>query len=166
MKGRRFEIFFAKSVTRDPDFKILEWTSDKGFEQGIYVASNGHPDFVFVYQDNFKIAIECKYRSKAVSASDDLYSWGSSYQIQRYSKFGSERKIKVLLALGICGNPQEPESCYLAEISHLKSRSTLHEFNNRQQQYVVSEGAITDYGVCQATVAQALRQYIRKVRGW
>lgn len=171
LKGRQFEIFFAESVLQDSDFKILEWTSDKGFEQNIYVVSNGNPDFIFEFQGSFQIAVECKYRSVPLRRSDDndsgaRYSWSSQSQAQRYSKFSHDRKIKVMMALGICGDPQDPDSCYLTDITHLSSLSDLVKFGDRGDQCAIRERLISGYGVNRATIASALRQYISEVRGW
>ena len=70
LKGRLYEICFAKNLLNDPDFEILTWVSDKGFKNGIRVKSNGDPDFLIQYKRKHALAVECKYRSKTFKTEE------------------------------------------------------------------------------------------------
>ena len=49
VKGRLFELFAANIWNEDNDTTIEDWTSDKGIFEGVYVKSNGNPDFLLSF---------------------------------------------------------------------------------------------------------------------
>lgn len=137
LKGRQYEIFFAQLVDRKEGFKILEWTSDKGFEKGIYVEANGNPDFIIGYGENVKFAVECKYRGGTVydrtSSGRTMIGWATSKQGQRYSKFSQDRSMPVFLALGFLGNSSDPRHNYFVEINELLNKSEYLWIKNKDK---------------------------------
>ncbi len=126
LKGRKFEIFFAKQLLQDPDIGIIEWTSDKGFESNIYVKSNGNPDFLICYRKSFYFAVECKYRGGFFfkDKAESRISWSSAWQTNRYARFSEERKVPVYIALGFKGEPDQPEKNFFCSLSTLIHRSS------------------------------------------
>lgn len=145
LKGRKFEIYFARQILENPDMEILEWTSDKGFENGIRVKANGNPDFVIGYKQQ-KFAVECKYRSSHFRRNgvQDSISWCSSWQNQRYRQFGEERGIRVYLALGCHDLPEQPQLTYFVEHQTLIDLSKPVTINNNDQ-LLVSQARISRY---------------------
>ncbi len=124
LKGRKFEIFFAKQLLEvSNDFEILQWTSDKGVENGIKVKNNGDPDFLISYKGQKQFAVECKYRGGLFDPDEDVkprrVSWGAEYQAKRYKLYQRENRVPVFVALALKGEPDLPEKCYLVELKQL-----------------------------------------------
>ena len=127
LKGRLFEIFIVKRFKDVPNLELLEWTPDKGFEHEVPVKSNGNPDLVYRWKNQYEFAIECKYRTEP----EDIFKenlgpaidWANVSQIRRYTKFGEERNIPVWIGIGVSGPPDSPDHIYLCEITQLLNTS-------------------------------------------
>jgi len=118
VKGRLFELFTA-NIWKENKVTIEDWTSDKGIFEGIYVKSNGNPDFLLSFSGK-KVAVECKYRGKRYfSLNGDKESWlplDREGVIARYYKYKKEEDIEVFLLFGMEGTANNPESLYLLRI--------------------------------------------------
>lgn len=141
LKGRLFEIYFAKSLVTDSKFEVLRWTSDKGFENGIKVKSNGDPDFVIQYNNELVFAVECKYRSNFYGEeTPSKVEWGSSRQAQRYKDFQQEHKVPVFVAAGVKNKPDNPKHLYLVALNYLSqvSNGRYWKDNKKKQKQEVA----------------------------
>ena len=131
LKGRKYELRVARSL-HNQGYTFLEWTPDKGFEEGIYVKSNNNPDLV-VAKNSHVIAIECKYRSKyfmkRVRKYRDEISWASILSANFYAEFSERRNLPVFLALGFKGNPESPDNEYLIPLDIATSLSSDRIFD-------------------------------------
>ncbi len=150
LTGRLYEIFFAKSLLEDSNFEILHWTSDKGFEHGIKVKSNGDPDFLLRYSNDLVFAVECKYRSNYYAKQNPKkIEWGKTWQAERYMEFQLEKKIPVFIAMGLEGTADNPRHNYVIVLDYLKKNSDgLYWNNNKEkntQQQVVLLSKVFDY---------------------
>ena len=150
LKGRLYEIFFAKSLLENSSFEILRWTSDKGFEHGIRVKSNGDPDFLIQYGADLIFAVECKYRSNYYAKQKTKkIEWGYTWQCDRYKAFQHEENTPVFLALGLEGKPDKPKHNYLVSLDYLDSKSYGHHWqnneNNDEQQVVLMTDVFDRY---------------------
>lgn len=124
LKGRKYELFFVNELLNSSDFEILRWTPDKGFENGIYVKSNGDPDLLIQYQKKLIFAVECKYRGRFYKGnSPPKVDWGYCAQAERYDEYGKEEKVPVFVAIGISGNPDKPKYNYLVPLDRLVQKS-------------------------------------------
>ncbi|WP_196160720.1 hypothetical protein [Reinekea sp. G2M2-21] len=149
LKGRLYEIHFAKSLLEDLKFEVLSWTSDKGFENGIVVKSNGDPDFIIQYNQELTFAVECKYRSNFYARKKPLrIEWGDTWQAERYLEFQRTRQVPVFVAVGIEGPPDQPVHEYLVALDFLYEKSEGCHWNNdrsNSEQQVVDQATIFDY---------------------
>ena len=132
LKGRKYELHVARSLHAQ-EYTFLEWTPDKGFEEGIYVKSNNNPDLV-VAKNGCTIAIECKYRStyfmiERVKVHHDEITWASTYSAEFYAEFSQKRDIPVFLALGFGGNPESPDNKYLIPLDMALNLSSDRAFD-------------------------------------
>jgi hypothetical protein len=133
LKGRLYEIFFAKRLLENSSFEILRWTSDKGFEQGVKVKSNGDPDFLIQYGADLIFAVECKYRSNYYAKQKPKkIEWGYTWQCDRYKAFQHEENTPVFLALGLEGKPDKPKHNYLVSLDYLYSKSDGYHWQNNE----------------------------------
>lgn len=132
-KGDEFEKYIMRKLSQNKYFTVKEATSDKGFDVGVYVEANVHPDFVVEFnwkekKINKLFAVECKWRQSLFSG---YFCWASLNQIQRYEKFSSERQMPVFLALGLGGSPSDPEKFYIIPLDDV--RGDVKEFQGRKQ---------------------------------
>lgn len=138
-KGDEFEKYILKKLSQNKYLTIKEVTADKGFEVGVWVEANTHPDFVVEFNWNGRkisklFAVECKWRK---SLFRDCFCWASWNQIQRYEKFSSERQMPVFLALGLGGSPSDPEKLYIVPLEEV--REDVKEFRGEKQGMITVE---------------------------
>lgn len=125
LKGRLFEICIAEMLTKVSNFKLLEWTPDKGFGKKIFVASNLNPDFVVANSEGKKFSIECKYRGmfRKINRMSEAVSWSKVKQSDRYLQFSKDRNIPVWVALGIGGDAASPHLISIAPLKEITASS-------------------------------------------
>lgn len=152
LKGRQFELFFARQMVQNPLVEILEWTSDKGVENNIKVKSNGNPDFVFVHKTGYMFAVECKYRNVAFEKDNvKRISWATTWQAKRYIKFSNDRSIPVFIAMGRGPLATNPESVRFLDIHQLISKSDEVEVTLKDgkvsSQFMIPERQLSEYSI-------------------
>jgi len=150
LKGRLYEIHFAQNLLADEKYEILSWTSDKGFENGIRVKSNGDPDFLVQYDNHFTFAVECKYRSQFYMQEErNRISWAETWQAKRYQKYQHEKTLPVFVVMGIQGEPSKPKHEYFVKLDDLIHLSTGEFWGNDkskpEQQVVVQRSIFNAY---------------------
>lgn len=138
LKGRQFELYFASEMTRKYGATIQEWTSDKGIGEGIYVASNGNPDFVFRTALGHKISVECKFRSIAYKDEGvEKISWAQDWQAERYQRYAQNAGVPVFLAIGFGEDSSSPNSVSLFELNELIELSDSVVVKDRGNQLMI-----------------------------
>jgi hypothetical protein len=136
VKGRLFEIFSARIWNDSYRTVIKDWTPDKGFKEGIYIESNGNPDFVIhIKEKNINISVECKYRSKFTVTNFNkqkiFTNLDKNKKIERYKNYQQKSGIKVYILLGIEGVPENPKYLYLVPLDELdNTKINYSEFDN------------------------------------
>lgn len=158
VKGRLFELFAAFIWDKDPRTTIEDWTSDKGFNEKIYVKSNGNPDFVVSHTETYKVvAVECKFRSrfsKDKKSNEAVFTHvGEEKKINRYRAYQTEKEIAVFILLGVGGSAEQPNNLYLLTLDDINSIRTKDndKFDNvrtvrkRLEPYKISEYELIDY---------------------
>jgi hypothetical protein len=129
VKGRLFELFAATIWDGDYRTEIDDWTPDKGFNENIYIKSNGNPDFVVSFMDSSNVvAVECKFRSRFNKAI--FVSFAEEDVINRYKKYEAEKNITVFILLGVGGLAEQPENLYLLTLSELDEIKHIDGFYN------------------------------------
>lgn len=132
LKGRQFEIYFAKLLTKNCDIEILEWTSDKGTQNNLTVASNNNPDFLFRYDNRIDFAVECKYRSKLFgdyNINKERIDWTNIRQVEHYVNYGKNHSVPVFVAIGLEGQATQPKQTFLIPLDQLTELS--YEYSKR-----------------------------------
>lgn len=164
VKGRLFEIFAAKIWDADNCTTIQSWTPDKGIQEGIYIKSNGEPDFLLELQTHAEpqlMSIECKYRSiyTPQDTVEKRIQWIKYYQFKRYEEYEEATERKVYILLGADGDPRSPDYLYLAPLSKLKKRSL---FDDREdfKNYYASPEALAPFRVTDLTMMDTLFGYL------
>jgi hypothetical protein len=164
VKGRLFEVFAAKIWDADSRTTIQSWTPDKGIREGIYIKSNGEPDFLLELKTQFEpqlMAIECKYRSiyTAQDKKKKTIHWIKYYQYKRYEKYEECTGRKVYMLLGADGDPSSPDCLYLAPLSKLKERSLFDDREDFKNYYAAPE-ALEPFTITALTMMDTLFSYL------
>lgn len=142
-KGQDFEKF-AISLFNKESFRLKEWRSDK-YHNGRYAESNRYPDIVMELQlqtGEYPFAIECKWRKDFYKGSIE---WATEKQIEIYNTFATERGIPVFVMIGIGGEPNAPESVYIAPLSSLKYPHAKTEYLEKFKREKSDKGCFFDY---------------------
>jgi len=117
LKGREFEDYVLGlfNLQENGTLVLQEWQGDKSLGM-IQPENNAYPDFVFRYgQETF--AVECKWREKlCADLSKDLFP---QRIIKSYTTFSEERNIPVTIALGVGGEPCNPEKLYIIPLEEI-----------------------------------------------
>lgn len=114
IKGQLFEKWVVNALD-EKHFILHEWRSDK-YSRTRYPRSSSKPDLVFEEvesQPKFFFAIECKWRR---SLKENEYGFISSSTLKRYSEFEKKLSMPVLVAIGVSGDPDNPEDKYLVPL--------------------------------------------------
>ncbi len=113
--GLDFEKYIVKKF--DPQyFVIKQWAGDK-FVEGRYAETTLEPDLQLelkLGKERYPVAVECKWRSEA---KDSFIRFASDQQLERYKAFEKQRNMPTFIALGIGGQPDNPESLYIIPVS-------------------------------------------------
>ena len=130
LKGREFEDFVLElfDLNETKTYSLLEWRSDKSMGE-ISPVSNTYPDFVLEYKEGRrkkKFAVECKWRASIPKRfTQPLFE---PEQITHYQEYAVEKAQKVIIILGVGGEPSMPEELYLIPIdaiSQIQSKPSL-----------------------------------------
>lgn len=161
LKGRRYELCVAMRLLENDEFKILEWTPDKGFESNIPVSANTNPDLIVEDQSGKTIAIECKYRSGYYFKSKKKeISWSNVDQAKRYKAFSESRNMAVLIALGFDRDPRNPKHHYLVPLMRLMNDSRKDDPNGKGDQLIISQSDIYHDYVKKGQYARYLKTFM------
>jgi hypothetical protein len=117
-KGYAFEKYIATKFDRTR-FTCLDWRGDKHHE-GIFPVANSYPDLVFQYHDHIKkvaFAIECKWRA---CFQDNAIRWTYSKQMDGYFAFQKEKRLPVIVVIGIGGSPDSPQELYAVPLKKIQ----------------------------------------------
>lgn len=124
MKGRRFEEFIVRLTSDASRFTCLNWSSDK-YVDGIYSRDSLMPDLYLRHRLDMATVeyyVECKYRSSLPDGTLDI-----NCQMNRYRRMiSADNKKELFIAVGLGGNPSEPESLYIIPSRMIKKGDVIH----------------------------------------
>jgi hypothetical protein len=124
-KGHAFENFIV-TLFNKKKFHLLDWRSDKTALNGVFPLSSSHPDLEFACtgRKGHRFAVECKWRKEF---KDGRIHWASGYQIGNYEGFQNQNRIPVLVAIGIGGEPSNPEKLFVTPLDHICKYPEVYE---------------------------------------
>ena len=119
-KGQAFEMF-VRDHFNHKDYSLVEHVNDKASHEHVTERSK-YPDMVFRHRSSdTKFAVECKYRSKwEINGNAPQIEWAEEHNIENYLQFSEERKMDVVIIIGIGGTAEKPEEVYAAPLHALK----------------------------------------------
>ena len=116
-KGRAFEEYIITRFDRN-EYKLLEWRGDKYCKGWGGAEANCKPDLTFENKrSGDRFAVECKFRSRP---NGRKLEWATDEQLQRYRDYQGKEKIPVFIAIGLGGNPRDPEALFIMRLDRMK----------------------------------------------
>lgn len=115
--GNDFEGYIA-DLLKANGIRLKQWNQGTTSPEGAYAENELNPDFLVSHKSgniDLEYWIECKYRSSLPKEGFRL----EDYQTNRYKKIQGQSKKKILIALGMGGNPSEPETVYIIPLDSL-----------------------------------------------
>jgi hypothetical protein len=124
-KGRAFENYIITLFNAD-SFKLLEWRKSEKILDGAFSFNHSYPDLelVFVGARRYRFAVECKWRKEFV---DGRINWANSFQICSYEDFQNQKRIPVFIAIGIGGEPSNPEKLFVTPLCNIGMYTDVYE---------------------------------------
>lgn len=123
-KGKAFEEYVLDLFLNESQVELTSRVSDY-YKNGKYAQDNKNPDLKFIYK-NIPFAIECKYRSNF--HKQNTITWAKEHQIKNYNEFEKANKTKVFIAIGIGGNPTQPQEFYIVPLFRLTKSFATTEY--------------------------------------
>ncbi|OQY03658.1 MAG: hypothetical protein B6I20_04630 [Bacteroidetes bacterium 4572_117] len=125
-RGDLFEALIASKFNKNY-FTLKNWAGDK-YSNGIYAETTIQPDLQLSFklrgiEHNF--AVECKYRS---SYYKNGIEWAKQTQFNNYRKFEQDYNMPVFVAIGIGGNPNNPEELFIIPLNNIKDTFLHNNF--------------------------------------
>lgn len=125
-KGLRFEKFVIE-LFNERFFKKKIWRESRNHDGSPVPYDYWNPDIEMELEvfgrKKYRFAVECKWRREFRKGQ---LSWATSAQICNYQIFQDQVRIPVFIAIGIGGEPDNPEKLYLTPLNSIL-KSSVHE---------------------------------------
>ena len=125
-EGYRFEKFIIE-LFNDRYFHNKIWRKSKNHDGSPIPYDYWNPDLemelVFFGKRSYRFAVECKWREKF---RNGIITWAKSSQICNYQIFQDQVRIPVFVAIGVGGEPDNPEKLFLTPLNSIL-KSSVYE---------------------------------------
>lgn len=122
-QGEEFETFVKQLFGEK--FKVARHRRSKLLDRDTFISDIAYPDLEMIFQgkENYKFAVECKYRS---SFKGNKIEWAKKEQIIIYESFQRKFAIPVFVAIGIGGQPSDPEHLFVTPLDNIRLFTGIH----------------------------------------
>lgn len=128
-KGQRFEQYVIK-LFNEHFFYLKKWRKSQKFTDSSLSIDHWNPDIemelIFTGVRKYRFAVECKWRQEF---KDGKIEWATDAQICAYRIFQDQERIPVFVAIGIGGEPDNPEKLFLTPLNSIYLCNKLYESN-------------------------------------
>jgi hypothetical protein len=128
-KGLRFEKYVI-NLFNQQFFDLVSHNESKKQSRkenlpGNHSAISPDPDITLMLfgRRKYKFAIECKWRSRFYNGK---ITWAEDYQIRNYKEYGKYNGIRVFVAIGIGGEPSDPNELFVTPLHYIEHSSEAH----------------------------------------
>jgi hypothetical protein len=123
-KGYLFELYIRK-LFNERNFKVLDHrnslaTGDKQLPASYF--SLPDLELLFIRNNTYRLAVECKWRQKSFQLTPK-----EQEKIRKYKKYQREENITVFIAIGIGGEPSNPEKLFVTPLDYISNFSQIEE---------------------------------------
>jgi hypothetical protein len=125
-QGRLFEEY-VKNLFNEKSFKLKRWRKSALISPDTFISDISYPDLelVFVRENHYPFAVECKWRSNFdVNGKID---WAREDQIKIYLNFQKNSAIPVFIAIGIGNTPSDPEKLFVTPLKSICKYPEVYE---------------------------------------
>ncbi len=126
-KGRLFEEYISNLFT-ETFFYRKQLRKSKKFDETYYINDSYFPDIemelVFTGKRNYRFAVECKWRR---NFKNGKIHWADDNKICTYRMFQDRVRVPVFVAIGIGGEPDNPEKLFLTPLNNIYMKNELFE---------------------------------------
>jgi hypothetical protein len=124
-KGRRFENYIIE-LFNEKYFKLVKWRKSRKANNTLELIDASNPDLelIFTGARKYKFAVECKWRQEFVEGK---ITWATDYQICCYEDFEHAYHIPVFVAIGIGGEPSNPEKLFVTPLQNISNYTEVYE---------------------------------------
>lgn len=126
-KGRAFEDFITK-LFNERSFHLKEWRKSGKVPGSNLPLDHADPDLeielVFSGARKYRFAVECKWRKEF---RDGKIEWATSRQICTYEDFQRWSGIPVFVAIGVGGEPGNPEKLFVTPLDNICEYTEVYE---------------------------------------
>jgi hypothetical protein len=81
-------------------------------------------ELVFVGARHYRFAVECKWRKEFIAGKIE---WAKDKQICVYEDFQHQNRIPVFIAIGIGGEPSNPEKLFVTPLDNISGSTEVYE---------------------------------------
>lgn len=126
-KGSAFEHFII-TLFNEHSFHLKKWRKAGKLPDFDFPFDHADPDLeielVFAGARKYRFAVECKWRKEFIG---DRISWATSEQIWRYEEFQNHARMPVFVAIGIGGDPHNPEKLFVTPLNNICQYTEVYE---------------------------------------
>src|SRR5687768_425634 len=126
-KGRAFELFITRLFNYH-SFRLINWHKAEEFAGSFFPFDHAHPDLemelVFAGAKRYRFAVECKWRKEFIAGKIE---WATSRQICSYEDFQNRARMPVFVAIGIGGDPSNPEKLFVTPLNNISRYTEVYE---------------------------------------
>lgn len=124
-KGRLFEEYVIK-LFNERHFKLKEWRMSAKAIEGNLPSDHYLPDLelIFMGMRNHRFAVECKWKKNFFKGQIE---WANQRKINVYKKFQNDERAIVFVAIGIGGEPSNPEKLFVTPLDMICNMTWLSE---------------------------------------
>ena len=109
-------------------FQVKQWLKAGKRPDHLSWADLNNPDLqmelVFTGARKYRFAVECKWRRECI---DGTIKWAEVPQIYNYERFQRETGIRVFVAIGVGGEPHDPERLYVMPLGMISGNFMVAE---------------------------------------
>jgi hypothetical protein len=126
-EGKAFEEYII-NLFNDRNFARIKWRASEKFTGTSLPPDHFFPDLemelVFGRSRKYRFAVECKWRREF---RDGIIKWAKDSQICSYRMFQDQVRIPVFVAIGIGGEPSNPEKLFVTPLNNIWMVNELYE---------------------------------------
>jgi hypothetical protein len=124
-KGRLFENYIIELFNKRY-FRLLKWRKSEKANDILTLFDHFYPDLelIFAGAKKHKFAVECKWRKEFLYGK---INWAKDRQIYSYEEFEYRFGIPVFIAIGIGGEPSNPEKLFVTPLQNISKYTEVYE---------------------------------------
>ena len=124
-QGRLFEEY-VKNLFNEKSFKLKRWRKSTFIPPDTFVSDISYPDLelIFARTSHYPFAVECKWRKRFYKGKIE---WAQEKKIQVYKQFQKEKGMIVFIAIGIGGEPSNPEKLFVTPLDNICMHTEVYE---------------------------------------